>query len=161
MAHYQEKLSSISSHSDDPLFSRARHVILSAQAPHSRSWFSRIPNISIPYHIILTFSLTYSPFKFKKLTEAKVTDYWETKLRKEAAILPSLNYFKPDFYSLRHPNPILWTPGANQHTVSKSLIPLKMLRQRYRLARLTQHWNPNNKSGCWPALETLEYLLVS
>ena len=60
---------------------------------------------------------------------------------------------------------MLWTPGANPHEVLKSLIQLRMLSGRYRVAKLTRHWSPSNKSGCCPAplcsaLETLEHLLV-
>ena len=154
---------------DDPLFSRASYVLTAARVPHSRSWFSNIRDICQLYSLPHPLDLLTDPLpkeRFKKLTKAKVTDYWETRLRQEAAILPSLNYFEPEFYSLCHPRPILWTPRPNPHEVSKSLIQLKMLSGRYRVARLTRHWNPNNKSGCCPApdcslLETLEHLLVS
>ena len=108
----------------DPLFSRAKYVLTAA---HSRSWFSVIRDIYQLYSLPHPLELLTDPLpkgKFKKLTKAKVKDYRETKLRKEAAILPSLNYFKPDFYSLCHPHTILWTPGANPHEVSKSLIQL-------------------------------------
>ena len=153
----------------DPLFSRASYVLTSARVPHSRSWFSDIRDICQLYSLPHPLHLLTDPLpkeRFKKLIKSKVTDYWEFRLRQEASILPSLNYFKPEFYSLRHPHQILWTPGPNPHEVSKSLIQLKMLSGRYRVARLTRHWNPNNKSGCCPApgcslLETLEHLLVS
>ena len=146
----------------DPLFSRAKYVPTAARIPHSRSWFSGIRDICQLYSLPHPLELLTDPLpkgKLKKLTKAKVTDYWETKLRKEAAILPSLNYFKPDFYSLCHPHPILWTPGANPHKVSKSLIQLKMLSGRYRVARLTRHWNSNNKSGCCQAPRVYRYRL--
>ena len=55
--------------------------------------------------------------------------------------------------------------GANPHEVLKSLIQLRMLSGRYRVAQLTRHWSPSNRAGCCPAplcsaLETLEHLLL-
>ena len=51
--------------------------------------------------------------RFKKLAKSLVISYWEVKLRGEAALLPSLKYFKPEFHSLPTPHPTLWTPGSN------------------------------------------------
>ena len=41
--------------------------------------------------------------RFKKLAKSLVINYWEVKLRGEAALLPSLKYFKPEFHSLSTP----------------------------------------------------------
>ena len=38
--------------------------------------------------------------QFKKLVKSKVIDYWQTQLRKEAEVLPSLPYFFTNFMSL-------------------------------------------------------------
>ena len=48
---------------------------------------------------------------------SRVTIYWETRLRQEAAILPSF---------LSDPHPLLWTPGLNSRKVSKSLVQLRI-----------------------------------
>ena len=96
--------------------------------------------------------------------QESVVSYWEKKLRDEAGPLSSLMFFKPQFHSLIHPHPIIWTPRANPHEVSKALIQLKMLSGRYRIAALTKHWS-SDKSGCCPApecpeTETLQHLLL-
>ena len=102
--------------------------------------------------------------KFKKMAKSLVTDFWEKKMRLEAAPLPSLAYFRPAFHSLQKPHPILWSPGANPHEVSKAVVQLKMLSGRYRTAMLFRHWK-TGQSGCCPApgcheLETLEHILL-
>ena len=93
-------------------------------------------------------------------------DYWERKLRLEAAPLPSLLYFHPEYHSLAAPHPILWTPGSNPHEVAKAVVQCRMLSGRYRIRMLTKHFGPT-KSGSCPApccpseeMETLEHLLV-
>ena len=68
---------------------------------------------------------------FKKLAKSAVIDYWERKLRGEAALLPSLVYFKPQYHSLKKNHPILWTPKANPYEMTKAVIQLKMLSGRY------------------------------
>ena len=104
------------------------------------------------------------------MSKALVMDYWENKLRQVVSLplpLPSLVYFKPAFYSLAKPHPILWTAGANPHEVTKAVIQLRMLSGRYRTAMLTRHWSFNNKSGfcqapsCTEVQETLDHLLIS
>ena len=150
----------------DPLFTRAKYAL--TVAPQSwKSWFSVIRDITLQYGLPHPLSLLEHPLSkenFKKLAKSLVTNYWEIKLRNEAALLPSLVHFKPEFHSLHTPHPILWTPRANPHEVAKAVIQLKMLSGRYRVAMLTRHWS-SNKSGCCPApncngFETLEHLLV-
>ena len=102
--------------------------------------------------------------RFKKLAKSLVISYWEVKLRGEAALLPSLKYFKPEFHSLATPHPILWTPGSNPYEVSKAVVQLRMLSGRYRTAMLTRHWGSQRTGSC-PApgcseQETLEHILV-
>ena len=152
---------------NDPLFTRAKHV-LTVAPKSSRSWFSDIRDIALQYGLPHPLTLMENPLSkenFKKLAKSLVTDYWETKLRYDVAPLPSLVYFKPHFHSLQKPHPILWTPRANSHEVAKAVIQLRMLSGRYRVAMLTRHWSPT-RSGTCPApdchdLETLEHLLVS
>ena len=106
-----------------------------------------------------------SKYAFKKLTKSLVIDYWEQKLRLEAAILPSLSFFKPVFHSLTSPHPIFWTAGSNPYEVSKAIIQSRMLSGRYRTALLTRHWS-SNRSGfcqatcCLEIEESLEHILL-
>ena len=101
---------------------------------------------------------------FKKLAKSAVIDHWERKLRGEAALLPPVVYFKPQYYSLQKTHPILWTPKENPYEVTKAVIQLKMLSGRYRVAMLTRHWSPNRSCDCpapeCPDPETLEHLLL-
>ena len=151
---------------NNPLFSRAKHALTTTPFA-GKSWFTEIRLICQLYSLPHPLELLTNPMDkntFKRLVKSKVTDYWEIKLRQEAALLPSLAFFKPQFHSLTSPHPILWSPGANPHEVTKSVIQLKMLSGRYRVAVLTKHWS-SNKSGLCPAPnctspETLEHLLV-
>ena len=161
------KLSMITRLPSDHLHSRAKHVLTSGFSS-CKSWFFQVRDICVLYNLPHPLQLLSNPIpkhQFRKLTRSRVTDYWETRLRQEAALLPSLTYFKPQFHSLSTPHPLLWTPGPNSHEVSKSLVQLRMLSGRYRVAKLTRHWSPTNRSGCCPAplcpdLETLEHLLI-
>ena len=151
----------------DPLHKRAKHVLTSGFSS-CKSWFFQVRDICVLYNLPHPLQLLSNPIpkdQFRKLTRARVIDYWETRLRQGAALLPSITYFKPQFHSLSTPHPLLWTPGPNSHEVTKSLVQLRMLSGRYRVAKLTRHWSPTNRSGCCPAplcpdLETLEHLLI-
>ena len=91
---------------------------------------------------------------------------WETRLRQEAAFLPSLKNTDANFYSLKTTHPVLWTVGSNPHEVTKAIVQCKMLSGRYRTAMLTRHWS-SDKSGCcfFPTCpqvaETLDHILLS
>ena len=104
---------------------------------------------------------------YKRLCKSAVIDFWENKLRQEAAILPSLSsVFNPSFHSLCNPHPLLWTPGGNPHEVSKAVVQCKMLSGRYPTALLTKHWTSNNSDGscsapsCNEVPESLEHILL-
>ena len=84
---------------------------------------------------------------FKKLVKAKVTDYWDTKLRMEASFLPSLPYFCPEFLSLTSTHR-LWTSAVNNsYELAKSRIQLLFLCSQYPCAKLTRHWSSDNSLG--------------
>merc|ERR1712208_123312 len=100
---------------NDPLNVRARNVLTCFSAS-SKSWFSQIRNICLQYGLPHPLVLLLHPLSkeaFKKIVKAKVTDYWEQKLRGEASLLPSLASFRSEFCSLSTPHPILWTPNSN------------------------------------------------
>ena len=51
---------------------------------------------------------TFCRGEFKPLVKKHVIDYWEQKLRAEASGLSSLEYFRPELMSLKHPQPSIW-----------------------------------------------------
>ena len=77
----------------------------------TKSWFYQIRDLCIQYSLPHPSHLLSSPPTsevFKKLVKKHVIDYWEQKLRHEAAPLTSLEFFNPRFMSLSSPHPI-WT----------------------------------------------------
>ena len=107
---------------------------LHQHAEQANSWFYQLKNICMQYdlpHPLLLLKNPYSKEGFKNLVKAKVTDFWEVKLRKETNFLPSLNYFKPEFHSLRSPHRILISAGQKSYEVAKARIQLLSLAERY------------------------------
>ena len=124
---------------NDPLFSHACHALITAKQ-NSSSWFAIILKLCLQYSLPHPLTLLESPLskdKFKRLTKSKVIDFWEQRLRSEAAPMTSLLYFKPDYMSLARPHPIWWTAGSNPYEVSKAVIQCRMLSGRYRTRLLT------------------------
>ena len=90
----------------DPLNSHARHALITAKQ-NSSSWFARIRDLCAQYslpHPLHLLDYPLSKGKFKDLVRSKVTNFWEQKLRSEAAPLTSLCYFKPAYMSLARPH---------------------------------------------------------
>ena len=79
--------------------------------------------------------------------KARVIDYWQTKLRLKASLLPSLDYFKPEFMSLRFPHKVLTTAGAKSYEVAKARIQLLFLANQYPTNSNTRHWSVRNPLG--------------
>ena len=95
-------------------------------------------------------------------------DYWEQKLKGEAAFLDSLKFFHPQFISLSSTHPIFTTCGSSPYEVSKAQVQARYLSGRARIEALSRHWDPSNKIGLCllckdasPQLGTMEHLLVS
>ena len=133
----------------DPLNLHAQQVLLtSSSAGHS--WFTQVRNLLLMYQLPHPLNLLANPpakESFKKLVKAKVTDYWETKLRLEASFLPSLPYFCPEFLSLTSTHR-LWTSAGNKsYEVAKARIQLLFLCSQYPCAKLTRHWSSDNSLG--------------
>ena len=87
---------------DDPLRERAKDVLVTS-TQRSNSWFVQIRNLCLQYNLPHPLEFLQEPKTkeiFKKLVRAKVVDYWESKLRAEAAPMTSLAYFKPCYMSL-------------------------------------------------------------
>ena len=133
---------------EDPLHQHAVHVLLTSSSP--TSWFIQVRNILLQYHLpqpLLLFHNPPSKETFKKLVKSKVLDYWETKLRAEANLLPSLSYFHPQFMSLTFPHRIWTTAGCNSYEVAKARIQLLFLSSQYPCAKLIRHWSTDNPLG--------------
>ena len=151
----------------DPLNILARNVLTGAKSS-SKSWFLLVRDICLMYGLPHPISVLENPPSketFKKLCKAKIVSYWESKLRGESSLLPSLEYFHPQFMNLTKPHPIWVTAGSNPYEVSKAIQQARFLSGRYRSAKLMRHWG-NNKDGfclaptCHNTVESLEHILV-
>ena len=151
----------------DPLHTRAKAALSTCQRS-DKSWFTQVRDLCLQYGLPHPLHLINKPlpkFEFRKLARSKVVDFWESKLRSEASSLDSLAYFKPEFHSLLHPHPILWTAGSNPYEVSKAIIQCRMLSGRYRTESLASHWSLNTPgfclaSTCTQIEESLEHILL-
>ena len=133
----------------DPLNVLAIQVLLTASSS-SPSWFTQVRNLMLQYHLPHPLLLLDSPPSkeaFKDLVKSKVLDYWEQKLRSEAAFLPSLVYFHPEYMSLSSPHRLWTTAGRNSYEVAKARIQLLFLSSQYPCAKYTRHWSADNPSG--------------
>ena len=127
---------------NNPLLLRARHALLTG-TKLCKSWFLIMRDICLLYSLPHPLTMLDNPPKkesFKKLAKAYVISYCEKKLRAEAALLPSLAFFQPEFHSLFTPHPILWTPRSNPYEVAKAIVQLRMLSGRHRTANQTLEW---------------------
>ena len=109
---------------NNPLHSHICHVLITARGS-SISWYYHIRNLCKQYGLPHPLTFLESPLKkyqYKKLLRSKIIDYWEQKLRGEASLLSSLEYFRPDFMSLTHSHPIWWTGGSNPCEITKAVI---------------------------------------
>ena len=117
----------------------------------SGSWFMKIRELCLQYQLPTPLTLLYSPPpkpQLKTLVKSLVIDYWEVKLRAEAAPLDSLRYFHPHYMSLVKPHPIWTTCNANPFEVNKAVIQARMLSGRYFTDQLARHWNQNKAGIC-------------
>ena len=91
----------------------------------SRSWFHQVRDICLQYQLPHPMTLLHSSIpkeSFRVLARKHVLNYWKLKLRSEAAQLPSLRYFKPEFMSLTKPHPIFLSAGSSPYMRSPRLI---------------------------------------
>ena len=155
----------------DPLHHLAHNTLLTLPST-AKSWFIQVRNLllqySLPHPLLL---LESPPFKmtFKNLVKAKVIDYWESKLRMEASFLPSLQYFNPEYMSLKTPHRLLSSAGHKSYEVAKARIQLLFLSNQYPSNNHTRHWSPQNPQGIcsYPPclenniIESNEHILLS
>ena len=151
---------------DDPLHVLAQDVLVMS-TQKSNSWFAQIRNLCLQYDLPHPLDFLKTPKtkeNFKKLVRSKVIDYWEKKLREEAAPLTSLVYFKPCYMSLSKPHAIWTTARENPYEVAKAVIQARMLSGRYRTKLLTSNWSNTQDVYC-PApqcneVESLQHILL-
>ena len=74
-------------------------------------------------------------------------------------------YFKPEYYSLVKPHPILTSCGSNPFETNKSVVQCRLLSGRYRSDWLARHWSKVNKDGhcslCLAARGDITHMLSS
>ena len=153
----------------DPLNTHARHVLVAAK-PSSKSWFWQLRDICLQYRLPHPLKLLdFPPTKeeFKRLASSHVQDFWEQKLRGEASLLPSLQYFHPHYMSLKYPHPLWSTAKGNPYEVAKAIQQARLLSGRYRTETLCRHWSQNREGYCLAPLcrqsqlkESIEHILL-
>ena len=100
------------------------------------------------------------------MVKSCIIDYWEVKLRAEAALLPSLEFFNPSFMSLSSPHPLWSTAGSSPSKVAMATIQAQMLSGRYRSQKLCRHWSKHSSGFCLlseecaSTLEDIHHILV-
>ena len=132
------------------LFQHGIQVLISGK-PSLNSWFQQMRNLCLLYQLPHPTSLLeddMSKGRFDRLVKSRVIDYWENKLRLEAATLTSVPYFKPEFMSLSSPHPILTSCGSNPFESHKAIYACRMLSGKYLTDRLQRHWTLNRSGYC-------------
>ena len=125
--------------------------MLATAKPSSFSWFVQIRDICLMYGLPHPLTLLQSPIpkpKFKKQSKQAVQDYWQQKLREEAAQLDSLSYFNPLYMSLSTPHPLWLTTTSNPYEINKAVVQARMLSGRYRSEGLCRFWSANPNGYC-------------
>ena len=140
----------VTRHPNNILNRHARSCFTTSK-PSEKSWFTAIRELCLIYslpHPITFLDNTPAKASVKSLIRKKIVDYWECKLRDEAADLPSLEYFNPSFMSLSKPHPLFSTASDSPYEVIKATIQAKMLSGRYRTEKLCRYWSQNRKGIC-------------
>ena len=125
--------------------------ILTSSEQSSKSWFHQIKEISDQYSLPDPLNILANPppkNSLKKSTKLKVLEWWQDKLRLEAAPLDSLSLFRPNFMSLSRPHPIWTSAGSSNYEVKKATVQARMLSGRYRTCWLRRHWSGDPTGSC-------------
>ena len=143
--------------------------LFSSRTISPKSWFHQIRKWCLMYGLPHPLDiLTFPPTKtiFKTYVKKRVIDYWESLLRSEVNLLPSLTSFRPAFMSLTSPHPIWSTAGSSPTNVAMATVQAVMLSGRYYTEALCSHWS-NNKTGvcllspldCIDTVEDIKHIL--
>ena len=131
--------------------------------------FQQIRNLCLLYQLPHPLVLLDNPLpkiKFNKLIKSKVFDYWKSELRRKAAALISVPYFKPDYMSLSRPHSLWTSCGSNPFECHKAVVAARMLSGSYLTDKLQRHWTQNREGiclldQCIPGSEgSLEHILL-
>ena len=109
-----------------------RHVLLNASVSSNpkSSWFLTLRVICENYGLPDPLSILQDPptkYRWKKKCRSLIIDHFERKLRAEAAVLPSLEFFRPEFMSLSDPHPH-WQYAGSPFEVREAVIACKAQR---------------------------------
>ena len=91
------------------LHQHSLQVLTKSKSP-AQSRFTTIRDLCLQYnlpHPVVLLQSELTKHQLKVLMKKAVISFWEIKLRSDAAALPSLQYFNPEFMSLRSTHPIL------------------------------------------------------
>ena len=102
--------------------------VLNAKIPNKHSWFSQIRCLAAQYNLPDPIFILQSPpakLALKSLIKQKLLDFWQKKLRAEAAPLTSL--FKSNFMSLSRTHLIWTSAGRSPYVVEKANVQARML----------------------------------
>ena len=125
--------------------------LFSAHTICKLSWFHQIRDWCLLYGLPHPIDLLRSPLpkqQYKLLVKKKILSYWEHKLRQEASLLPSLEFFRPDFMSLSKPHPLWLTAGSSPSKICMASVQANLISGRYRTESLTRHWSNNSNGVC-------------
>ena len=155
---------------DSILHCHAKQVLVNAK-PSSRSWFVGVRDICLQYglpHPLELLNSERTKENIKSQVKKHIVDFWERKLRADAATLSSLEYFHPQYMSLTSAHPIWTTAGPNPYQVMMSTIQATMISGRYRTEELCSNWSPPSSGCCLTPLcieqsmqENLHHILVT
>jgi hypothetical protein len=116
-----------------------------------KSWFHQIRDLCLKYCLSHPSNLLTNPpgkEAFKNLVKKHVIDYWEQKLRGEAAPLDSLEFFHPSYMSLTCSPPHWRTAAASPTKVVMATQQARFLSGRYRTEALCSNWSQNSQGHC-------------
>ena len=135
----------------DNILHRLATYILTNLPDSTKSWFLQIKKLCFKYNLphpllLLADPPTKAPFSHR--VRLSVLDFWQTKLRQEAAQLPSLKFFKPQYMSLSQPHPLWTTCGSNRYELNKACCQAKYLSGRFRTEQLLSHFGAGNLPFC-------------
>ena len=147
------------------ILNRIAKEMLVCSPQSDKNWFAQIRELCYQYdlpHPLLLLRQPHTQQTFKTLIKAKVTDFWQQKLRNHAAPLTSLRYFQPQYMSLAHPHP-MWAAATDSYSVNKTVIVARMLSGRYRCGSLLQHFSVTATGICelcGVELEDIEHIIL-
>ena len=125
--------------------------VLNSTTSKKQSWFFQIRSLAAQYGLPDPLNTLQSPptrQSYKTLVRQKILDWWQKKLRAEAAPMKSLHLFNANFMSLARTHPIWTSAGSSPFEVEKAKVQARMLSGRYRTCWLRRHWSGDASGFC-------------